>query len=58
MELKVNEDWVIEIRRQNDEAMKRASTVIEEAYADFRKVMGRGPEIGRASCRERVIGYV
>jgi pyruvate ferredoxin oxidoreductase alpha subunit len=39
-----NEDWVIEIRRQNDEAMKRASTVIEEAYADFRKVMGRGPE--------------
>src|ERR1043165_2950962 len=39
-----NEDWVIEIRRQNDEAMKRASGVIDEAYADFRKVMGRGPE--------------
>src|SRR5258708_12922621 len=39
-----NEDWVIEIRRQNDEAMKRASTVIEEAYADFRKGMGRAPE--------------
>jgi pyruvate ferredoxin oxidoreductase alpha subunit len=39
-----NEDWVIEIRRQNDEAMKRASAVIEEAYADFRKVMGRAPE--------------
>ena len=39
-----NEDWVIEIRRQNDEAMKRASTVVEEAYADFRKVFGRGPE--------------
>ena len=39
-----NEDWVIEIRRQNDEAMKRATTVIEEAYADFRKVFGRGPE--------------
>jgi pyruvate ferredoxin oxidoreductase alpha subunit len=39
-----NEDWVIEIRRQNDEAMKRASGVIEEAYADFRKVFGRGPE--------------
>src|ERR1700731_2044527 len=39
-----NEDWVIEIRRQNDEAMKRATTVIEEAYADFRKVMGRAPE--------------
>jgi pyruvate ferredoxin oxidoreductase alpha subunit len=39
-----NEDWVIEIRRQNDEAMKRAYTVIEEAYADFRTVFGRGPE--------------
>src|SRR3989442_11202332 len=39
-----NEDWVIEIRRQNDEAMKRAYTVIEEAYADFRRVFGRGPE--------------
>src|SRR5689334_22639184 len=37
-----NEDWVIEIRRQNDEAMKRATAVIEEAYADFRKTMGRG----------------
>jgi len=33
-----NEDWVIEIRRQNDEAMKRAVGVIEEAYADFRRV--------------------
>jgi pyruvate ferredoxin oxidoreductase alpha subunit len=39
-----NEDWVIEIRRQNDEAMKRAVTVIEEAYADFRRVFGRGPD--------------
>src|SRR3989442_13635248 len=39
-----NEDWVIEIRRQNDEAMKRAYTAIEEAYADFRRVFGRGPE--------------
>jgi len=39
-----NEDWVIEIRRQNDEAMKRATTVIDEAYADFRKSFGRGPE--------------
>jgi pyruvate ferredoxin oxidoreductase alpha subunit len=40
----VNEDWVIEIRRQNDEATRRAYTVIEEAYADFRRVFGRGPE--------------
>ena len=39
-----NEDWVIEIRRQNNEAMARATTVLEEAYADFRKVFGRGPE--------------
>ena len=39
-----NEDWVIEIRRQNNEAMNRAYTVIEEAYADFRKEFGRGPE--------------
>jgi pyruvate ferredoxin oxidoreductase alpha subunit len=38
-----NEDWVIEIRRQNNEAMGRAYAVIEEAYADFRKVFGRGP---------------
>src|ERR687888_2653673 len=39
-----NEDWVIEIRRQNNEAMARAYTVIEEAYAEFRRVFGRGPE--------------
>jgi pyruvate ferredoxin oxidoreductase alpha subunit len=39
-----NEDWVIEIRRQNNEAMARAYTVIDEAYADFRRVFGRGPE--------------
>jgi len=39
-----NEDWVIEIRRQNNEAMNRAYAVIEEAYADFRRVFGRGPE--------------
>src|SRR5437016_12954346 len=39
-----NEDWVIEIRRQNDEAMKSAVGVIEEAYADFRRVFGRGRE--------------
>jgi pyruvate ferredoxin oxidoreductase alpha subunit len=40
----VNEDWVIEIRRQNDEAIRRAYTVIEEAYAEFRHTFGRGPE--------------
>jgi pyruvate ferredoxin oxidoreductase alpha subunit len=40
----VNEDWVMEIRRQNFEAMQKAYPVIEEAYADFRRVFGRGPE--------------
>jgi len=40
----VNEDWVIEIRRQNNAASERAYAVIEEAYADFRRVFGRGPE--------------
>src|SRR5574341_2539065 len=40
----VNEDWVIEIRRQNNAATERAYTVIEEAYSDFRRVFGRGPE--------------
>jgi pyruvate ferredoxin oxidoreductase alpha subunit len=40
----VNEDWVIEIRRQNNAASERAYSVIEEAYADFRRVFGRGPE--------------
>jgi pyruvate ferredoxin oxidoreductase alpha subunit len=39
-----NEDWVIEIRRQNNAASERAYAVIEEAYADFRRVFGRGPE--------------
>ncbi len=40
----VNEDWVIEIRRQNNAATERAYAVIEEAYADFRRVFGRGPD--------------
>src|SRR5712692_2966624 len=37
----VNEDWVMEIRRQNWEAAKRAYGVIEEAYKDFKRVFGR-----------------
>ena len=37
----VNEDWLMEIRKQNDEAMKRAKTVLREAYADFERVFGR-----------------
>ncbi len=37
----VNEDWLMELRKQVDEAMKRAATVIQEAYADFERVFGR-----------------
>ncbi|MBP1358057.1 MAG: pyruvate ferredoxin oxidoreductase [Sulfolobus sp.] len=39
----VNEDWVMEIRRQHEEAMERARTVIKEAYEDFKKVFRRFP---------------
>jgi pyruvate ferredoxin oxidoreductase alpha subunit len=35
-----NEDWLMEIRRQNFAAMERASGVIREAYADFEKIFG------------------
>ncbi len=37
----VNEDWLMEIRRQNAAAMERSLTVIREAYADFEKIFGR-----------------
>jgi pyruvate ferredoxin oxidoreductase alpha subunit len=36
-----NEDWVMEIRRQNYAAMERVSDVLREAYADFEKIFGR-----------------
>ena len=36
-----NEDWVMEIRKQNDEAMRRAHGVIEQAYRDFHQIFGR-----------------
>src|SRR6266700_4239820 len=36
-----NEDWVMEIRRQNYAAMERAHGVIREAYADFERIFGR-----------------
>ena len=36
-----NEDWVMEIRRQNYAAMERASDVIREAYSDFERKFGR-----------------
>jgi len=38
----VNEDWLMEIRRQTDDAMRRTVGVIEEAYEEFRQVFGRG----------------
>ena len=36
----INEDWVMEIRRQNWEAAKRARGVIKEAYKEFNNVFG------------------
>ncbi|MDR7543006.1 MAG: pyruvate ferredoxin oxidoreductase [Armatimonadota bacterium] len=36
-----NEDWVMEIRKQNDAAMRGAAVVIAEAYADFERIFGR-----------------
>ncbi len=36
-----NEDWVMEIRKQNDAAIRRAPGVIAEAYADLERIFGR-----------------
>jgi pyruvate ferredoxin oxidoreductase alpha subunit len=36
-----NEDWLMEIRRQNAAAMERSPGVIREAYADFERIFGR-----------------
>jgi pyruvate ferredoxin oxidoreductase alpha subunit len=38
----VDQDWLMEIRRQNDAAMRSALDVITEAHADFKKIFGRG----------------
>ena len=38
----VNEDWLMEIRRQTDAAMRRARDVIIEAHEDFKTIFGRG----------------
>ena len=38
----VNEDWLMEIRRQTDDAMRRTTGVIYEAYDEFKEVFGRG----------------
>ncbi len=38
----VNEDWLMELRKHNDEAMKRSkTTVIPEAYRDFERIFNR-----------------
>ncbi len=39
-----NEDWVMEIRRQSDAAMRRAREVIIEVYDDFGAKFGRACE--------------
>ncbi|MDE2939148.1 MAG: pyruvate ferredoxin oxidoreductase [Chloroflexota bacterium] len=38
----VNEDWLMEIRRQSNEAMTRTPAVIKEVYEEFKQVFGRG----------------
>ncbi len=38
----VNEDWLMEMRRQSDEAMKRSVGVIKKAYQEFKDEFGRG----------------
>ncbi len=38
----VNEDWLMEIRRQTDAAMRRARDVIIEAHQEFVDIFGRG----------------
>jgi pyruvate ferredoxin oxidoreductase alpha subunit len=36
-----NEDWVMEIRRQNYAVTERSQSVIREVYADFERIFGR-----------------
>jgi pyruvate ferredoxin oxidoreductase alpha subunit len=38
----VNEDWLLEIRRQTDDAMRRSKGVITEAHDDLKRIFGRG----------------
>ena len=38
----VDQDWLMEIRRQNDAAMRSALGVIREAHDDFKRIFGRG----------------
>ena len=38
----VNEDWLMEIRMQTDQAMRRSVGVIQKVYEEFRTTFGRG----------------
>ena len=38
----VNEDWLMEIRMQTDQAMRRSVGVIKKVYEEFRTTFGRG----------------
>lgn len=40
----VDQDWLTEIRKQNDQAMRNASDVIREAYREFYELFGRQKE--------------
>ncbi|MDA1129322.1 MAG: pyruvate ferredoxin oxidoreductase [Chloroflexi bacterium] len=54
----VNEDWLMEIRRQTDDAMRRTSDVIIEAYEEFKEEFGRGdpsPFIEEYMCEDAEI---
>jgi len=54
----VNEDWLMEIRRQTDEAMRRTSGVILEAHEEFKEIFGRGdpsPFIEEFMCEDAEI---
>jgi len=37
----VNEDWLMEIRRQTDQGMRNAREVIQDAYREFHQIFGR-----------------
>lgn len=37
----VNEEWVLEIRKQNAEATKKVPTIIEKAYHEYEETFGR-----------------
>jgi pyruvate ferredoxin oxidoreductase alpha subunit len=40
----VDQDWLMEIRKQNDAAMRRGSDIIEQAYREFYEIFGRQKE--------------